>query len=148
MAGARQSIDIDATPEVVFAVITDYEAYPDILAEMESARIRSRTGNTVEADFTINLIKRVSYTLALRETPPLRLEWETLKGPFKTNTGSWTLERRANGFTRAHYEVEVKVGVFVPKSISNRVVGRTLPALLESFKRRAEQVATGYSDEN
>lgn len=141
MAGARRSIEIDATPEQVFAVITDYEAYPEILDEMESAHVVSRTENTVEADFTINLIKRVSYTLLLTETPPFHLEWRTVKGPFKSNTGSWTLERKPDGFTRAHYEVEVTVGVFVPKTISNRIVGRTLPALLDAFKRRAEQSA-------
>lgn len=138
MAGAEKTIDIDATPEEVFAVITDYEAYPEILKEIESAQIRSRVGNQVEADFTINLIKRVSYTLALTENPPLHLAWRAVKGPFKTNIGSWRLERLRDGRTRAHYAVEVTVGVFVPKSISNRVVGQSLPAILESFKRRIE----------
>ena len=53
--------------------------------------------------------------------------------------GSWTLKELPDGSTEALYAVEVKVAAFVPKSVSSRIVGQTVPALLASFKSRAEQ---------
>ena len=141
MAGARQSVHVAVSPENFFAVISDYERYPDVLPEMEAAEIVSRTDGVVEARFTLNLIKRVSYTLRLVEEPYEGLSWSLVEGPFKENNGRWCLEARDDGTTLAHYEVEVKVGMFVPKSISNRLVGKTLPALLKAFKSRAESLA-------
>ena len=138
MPGAQKSIRINVTPEVFFGVITDYEAYPDILPDMESAEILSREEGVTIARFTLNLIKRVTYTLRLVEVPNEGLSWSLVEGPFKVNSGSWRLESLDEACTLAHYSVEVKVGVFVPASITNRMVGKTLPALLEAFKSRAE----------
>ena len=138
MPGAQKSIRVAVDPETFFQVITDYEAYPDILPDMEFAEIISREDGVTTARFTINLIKRVSYTLRLVERPYEGLSWSLVEGPFKLNSGSWKLEALDDGRTLAHYTVEVKVGVFVPSSITNRLVGKPLPALLEAFKRRAE----------
>ncbi len=140
MPGAQQSIRINVTPEVFFGVITDYEAYPDILPEMESAEILSRENGVTTARFTLNLIKRVTYTLRLVEVPHEGLSWSLVEGPFKVNSGHWRLESLDGGCTMAHYAVEVKVGVFVPASITNRMVGKTLPALLAAFKGWAEDL--------
>jgi coenzyme Q-binding protein COQ10 len=140
MPGAQQSIHVAVDPETFFGVITDYEAYPEVLPDMEFAEIVARDGGVTTARFTINLIKRVSYTLRLVERPHEGLSWSLVEGPFKVNSGSWSLERLDDGSTLAHYAVEVKVGVFVPGSITNRLVGKTLPALLEAFKQRAESL--------
>jgi coenzyme Q-binding protein COQ10 len=141
MAATEQSVRVNVPPEAFYKVIADYESYPDILPEMEFAQILERTNNTVTARFTINLIKRVSYTLKLVEDDPQGLSWSLVEGPFKKNSGGWRLERTDDGGTLAHYSVEVNVGLFVPKSVSNRLVGKTLPALLAHFKKRAESLA-------
>ena len=54
------------------------------------------------------------------------------------SNGKWALETLPNGYTHATYEVEVKVAAFVPKAISSKLVGKTVPALLNAFKTRAE----------
>ncbi len=143
MAGAQQSIDVGVTPDQFFAVVTDYESYPEFLADMESADLIKREGGVAEARFTLNLIKRVSYTLKLVEHSPTEVRWTLASGPFKKNEGSWVIEERPEGGIRATYSIEVAVGVFLPGSIVNRLVGRTLPATLESFKARAEGLAGG-----
>ncbi|MGB0641381.1 MAG: type II toxin-antitoxin system RatA family toxin [Myxococcota bacterium] len=138
MAGTEQEVRIAVSPEDFFTVIADYASYPEFLSEMEEATVLSRGNGVADVRFTVNLIKRVTYTLTLVENPPLLMEWSLKEGPFKVSDGRWKLERLPNGHTLARYQVEVKVAAFVPKSISSRMVGKTVPALLASFKARAE----------
>ena len=140
MAGAEQSIDVAVTPEQFFAVVTDYESYPQFLQDIEAAELLRRGEGSAEARFTLNLIKRISYTLSLLESSPSEVTWSLKDGPFKRNDGSWRIEAVSGG-TRATYRIEVAVGVFLPGAIVNRLVGKTLPATLQAFKRRAEQLA-------
>ena len=103
MSSASRDIVIKVTPKDFFDVISDYERYPDILPEMKTARIIHRDEAKVVAEFSINIIRRVSYTLAMVERPPYRLEWELVDGPFTKNTGFWELEDLGNGQTLAHF---------------------------------------------
>ena len=139
VARAHKHIDVRVSPAQFFEVISDYEAYPQIIPEMENAVIERRAGDVVEGVFTINLIKRVSYTLRLMKKAPRRLSWSLVEGPFKTNVGCWTLDEIQPGRTRAQYEVEVTVGLFVPQRIVTGLVERSLPALLQAFKAEAER---------
>ncbi len=138
MNSASRDIVVEVPPKDFFDVISDYERYPEILPEMSAARITHRDDTKIVAEFTMNIIKRVSYTLAMVETPPFRLEWTLVEGPFIKNSGFWQLKALENGRTHAHYSVDVSVGRFVPKGISNRVVGKTMPAILNHFKHFAE----------
>jgi len=138
MPGTQQDVQIAVRPEDFFKVITHYEDYPKFLDEMEEVQLLSRTGNTAEVRFSVNLIKRVTYTLLLTEDAPHSVRWRLKEGPFKVSNGSWDLEELSDGSTRAHYDIEVKVAAFVPKSVSSRIVGKTVPALLAAFKGRAE----------
>ena len=130
MAVAKKSIEIDASREAVFAVIADYENYPDLVPDLETAEVNSRSDGVVEASFSVNLIKRFSYTLRLEENAPETLRWSQVRGPFKQNDGSWTLQELGPGRTRADYEIELRVSGFVPRAISDRLVEGSLPALL------------------
>ncbi len=140
MAGAQQSIDVAVSAEQFFSVVTDYASYPEFLSDMESVEMVRREGESAEVRFTLNLIKRISYTLKLVERGPSEVRWSLGKGPFKRNDGSWLIEDRPGGGIRATYNIEVAVGVFLPGSIVNRLVGKTLPATLEAFKARAERL--------
>ena len=140
MPGTQQTIDIAVSPEALFDVITDYERYPQILDEMEEATVLSRDGDTADVRFSVNLIKRFKYTLTLVEQRPASVRWSLKEGPFKVSNGSWELQPIVGGGTRALYTVEVEVAAFVPKAVSNRIVGKTVPKLLQSFKSHAERL--------
>ena len=141
MAGAEKTIEVAVSPEQFFAVVTDYERYPEFLSEIENADVLSRDDGSTDVRFTLNLIKRLSYTLTLVENQPNEVVWSQKEGPFKRNNGSWSLEALSGDRTRATYRVEVAVKVFLPGAIVNRLVGKTLPSTLEAFKARAEALA-------
>ena len=141
MSGATRSIEIEAPINLLYDVIVDYEKYPEFLADMEKVTVVRQEGETVEAAFLLNLIKRISYTLELVGERPHKVRWSLVKSKlFQHNDGGWDLEEIGENRTRAAYTIDVGFGLAVPKAISNRLIGSSLPTTLESFKKRAESL--------
>jgi len=144
MAGAEHSMIVDVPPDALFAVIADYEKYPEFLNDMGAAQIIERGEGFTVAEFTLNLIKTVRYKIRLIEEPPKQVSWTLIESNLlKSNNGGWTLEALPGDRTRATYRLEVGIGRFVPQMIANRLTGKTLPATMKAFKERAEGLAKG-----
>ncbi len=141
MAGATRSIVIDAPVEKVFAVIRDYERYPEFLPEVKRIRLENRKGNEVDAHYEVDVVKTIKYSIRLVEDPPGGVRWTFLSGELmRDNRGSWSLEPLPDGKTRATYQIEMALGPWVPKSIVHALVDTQLPKMLEAFKKRAESL--------
>ena len=69
MPGAQQTIIINATPDKVFQVITDYGNYPTFLKEVSSCVVDSRDGSSVVA--TMTLMARMDRIMYITPT----IEW-------------------------------------------------------------------------
>jgi coenzyme Q-binding protein COQ10 len=139
MAGATRSIVINAPIEKVFGIISDYERYPEFLKEVKRIKTSNRKGNEVDVHYEAEIVKVIKYTLHLKEEKPTKVSWTFIEGEFmKDNKGGWTLEATPDGKTKATYNIEVTVGMLVPKTIVNALVDTQLPLMLEAFKKRAE----------
>jgi coenzyme Q-binding protein COQ10 len=141
MAGAEKSIVINAPPDVVYAVIVDYEKYPQFLDDVTAVKIVERGQGFTVLEQTLNLVKEVVVRLRLVETPNTSVRWTSQPGGsslVKRNDGGWKLEDLGNGTTKATYGLEVEVGMWVPQKIVDSLTGGTLPKTLEAFKKRAE----------
>jgi ribosome-associated toxin RatA of RatAB toxin-antitoxin module len=139
MPGATRSIVIHAPPDKCFDVITDYERYPEFLPEVKKTRTLNRRGNECDVQYEAEVVKRIKYTVHLKEERPTRVSWTFIDGDFmRDNKGGWVLEDLGDGKTKATYTVEITLGPLVPKSIINALVDTSLPKLLENFKKRIE----------
>ncbi len=139
MAGATRSIVITAPMEKLFAVITDYERYPEFLPEVKKIKLSNRKGNEVDVLYEAEIVKTIKYKLRLKEEKPNKVSWSFIEGEFmKDNKGGWVLEDLGNGKIKATYNIEVTVGMLVPKTIITALVDTQLPKTLEAFKKRAE----------
>ena len=142
MPGATRAVVINTPVEKVFAVIKDYERYPEFLPEVKSTRISNRQGDEVDVQYEVDVLKKIRYTLRLKEEPPSRISWTFVEGELmRDNRGHWLLEDLGGGKTRATYNIEIKLGPLVPKSIVNVLVDSSLPKMLEAFKKRAESAS-------
>ena len=142
MPGATRAVVINTPVKKVFAVIKDYESYPEFLPEVKSTRISNRQGDEVDVHYEVNVLKKIRYTLRLKEEPPSRISWTFVEGELmRDNRGHWLLEDLGGGKTRATYNIEIKLGPLVPKSIVNVLVDSSLPKMLEAFKKRAESAS-------
>lgn len=147
MPVASRTVIINATPEKVFSVITDYNSYPTFLNEVVSCTEDSREGNTVVGSFQVDIkVKTIGYTIRLTEEPNTRLSWTLVRGDYmEVNNGSWALTDLGDGRTQAVYSVEIVPQVpramsFMKKTISKALAEQSLPATLNAFKARAESL--------
>lgn len=139
MAGAQRTITINAPVDKCWAVISDYERYPEFLPEVKKIRTMNRRGNEVDVQYEAEVVKVIKYTVHMREEAPNKVSWSFIDGEFmKDNKGGWVLEDAGNGSTKATYTIAVEVGMLVPKTIVNALVDTQLPKLLENFKKRIE----------
>lgn len=141
MTEAAADIVIAAPIDRVFDVIADYERYPEFLPEIKSVQVESRVDEVATVTFELELIMRLSYTLRLVAERPSRLRWTLERGKMMTeNNGGWDLAPTQDGHTKAIYSLELKLKGLVPRSVSTRLAGQTLPQTLQRFKARAESL--------
>jgi len=144
MPGAERTIEINAPIDVVYGVIVDYEKYPQFLSDVTAVRVLERGDGFTRMEQTISMMKEVTMTLRLTETPSSSVTWVTEGGSrfLKKNDGRWHLEDLGGGRTRATYGLDVEVGgIWVPKKMIDKMTGGTLPKTLDAFKARAESLA-------
>lgn len=139
MAVAAQSIEIYASIKDCLAVITDYESYPEFLKEVSEVKVEKKSPAATEVTYTLDLIKKFSYTLKMTPKPPSKVTWTFVKGDvMKDNKGEWNLEEISPGVTKATYSIDVSLGLLVPGAIAKMLIGNNLPAMLKAFKERIE----------
>lgn len=142
MSHATASIEIKAPIQNVFDVISDFEAYPEFLPETRKVTVEKKSGKHVEVTFTINVIKKITYTLDIKLDPHHGLSWKLVKGEMmKKNSGQWKLTEVKKGLTKAIYEIDMDFGGMVPKAITNKLVGTNLPGMMKQFRDRVEESA-------
>lgn len=140
MPGTSTSLIINVPSKVIYDVVTDFESYPEFLPETREVEIIKQNAKTAQVEFTIKVIKTIRYTLDYKLTPNKKVVWKYVEGDFRDCFGSWTFKETKKGVTEATYEVDVEFGLFVPKKITEMLVGQNLPKLMENFKNRAESL--------
>ncbi len=138
MAETESKIRINTTPEQLYEVLTDFEAYPRIFTECESMLVLDAEDNEWVVEQTVKVVKTFSFTLALKGEPGKKLEWAQVEGPFKVDEGGWYLSPSPDGGTDAVYRLRMEFGIPVPGSILKTLLNLNLPRMLEETKNEAE----------
>jgi coenzyme Q-binding protein COQ10 len=140
MAGAQATELFNCSVEEFYGIVTDYEKYPEFLAEVKSCGVIERRGQQKLVEFSVSLIKNFSYRLWMTEDPPKKVSWILDSGDlFKESAGFWELKDEA-GRTRASYQLEAKFKVFVPGPIAKALVSVNLPNMMSSYHKRVKEL--------
>jgi coenzyme Q-binding protein COQ10 len=140
MAGAQATEVFNCSVQEFFNIISDYEHYPEFLAEVKSCRVIEKRDKQKLVEFNVSLIKNFSYRLWMSENPPKSVSWILDSGDlFKVSTGSWELSEEA-GRTKALYTVDAKFKVFVPGPIAKALVNVNLPNMMSSYHKRVKEL--------
>lgn len=143
MASAQRTELMEASAESIYKVLTDYNSYGDYMDGVSKVEVIERNGNTVLAKYDINMIKKFSYVLKLEEVENKSISWSFVEGDiFSMNSGSWVLNDLGNGTTEVEYSVEVDIKVKMMGSgmIVKKLVNTSLPALMKSVEKRAQEI--------
>ncbi len=136
MAAASTTEVFHCTPEQFYAIVSDYEKYPEFLAEVKGCKVLKSEGNRKLVEFQVSVIKNFTYRLWMTEEPGKRITWTFESGDiFKTSTGSWELAD-LGGKTQAKYSVDATFKLFVPGPVAKALVNVNLPNMMKAYHNR------------
>ena len=140
MASAQTTEVFNCTVNQFYAIISDYEKYPEFLQEVKECKVVKVEGNRKLVEYVVSVMKNFKYSLWMTENLNQEIKWEFAGGDlFKTSSGYWKLQEEG-GKTRGTYYVDATFNMFVPGPIAKALVSVNLPNMVSSYHKRVAQL--------
>ncbi|SES45599.1 SRPBCC family protein [Lentzea albida] len=142
---STQSIVIDAPPEKIMAIISDFPSYPDWANGMKEVEVldTSADGRAQQVRFAIDQGPvKDEYTLAYDwAADGLSVKWHLVKGTMqKAQQGSYVLAPSGTG-TKVTYTLSVQLVIPMIGLFRRKAEKLILDTALKELKKRAEKAA-------
>jgi ribosome-associated toxin RatA of RatAB toxin-antitoxin module len=133
---------IRSSPEQCFAILVDFERYPEWAADIKAVSVGERDAEGRPARVTFRAAafgRSTSYTLAYDYSQaPKQLSWVQVDGDITRRLdGEYTLDP-AGDDTEVVYHLTVELKVPLPGFVKRRAEGRIMGTALKELKVRAE----------
>jgi len=134
---------VRASPAYCYAVLTDFERYPEWAADIKAVTVEERDdqGRATLVTFRAAAFGRsTSYTLRYDYSgAPTRLSWAQVESDVTRKLdGSYLIEPSADGSAEVTYQLTVDLKVPLPVFVKRRAEGRITHTALRELKARAE----------
>lgn len=137
------SIDVDATAEELFDIVTDVDAFPEWLSDVKEVEIleTDADGRPAAARMRVDVtLREVEYVLEYEYDHPHSVSWTSRPGgDVKSIEGSYTFEITDEGATNVTYDLAIDPGFPVPGFLLKRAAKHITAAALGGLKARAEE---------
>lgn len=137
----KDSIDVSASAEELFAVVTDFDAYPEWNPNIKEVEVTETDaeGRGSKVWFKVDVkIKVLSYTLAYDYSgAPRSLSWDLVDGEIKALEGSYTFDE-FDDVTEVRYEMAIDPGFPVPGFVKKQAEKQIARGALQDLKKRVE----------
>ena len=132
---------MDVPLAALYRAITDFDSYPEFLTEVVGVKRQGKAGVTEKVTFELEIIKRFTYTLEFTIKENEEVSWHLVDSNFfKVNTGKWKLEPQGDKKVKAHYDLDVGFGFFVPGWVAKKLTEVNLPTMFDNFETRAKKL--------
>lgn len=138
-----------ATPDQLYAIVTDFAAYPRLFPEIRATRVLSGaeapgTGGTARVEFRAQVVLPVRYVLDLVCDPAARaVDWTFVEGEIVSDSiGSWRFAPEGDGTAMAYrvsLDVKAPVPGFVLRKVTDGLVAASIPAMFAAIEREARR---------
>ena len=135
------STRVGATPEQCFAVLIDFENYPEWSSPVRECRILTRHADALPARVAFVLdtpIKTIRYTLDYTWNPPHGGEWQLVEGDVAGVEGSYEFTPGARGSTATCTQA-IDLGFWVPGFLRSAFERKALRDSVEEFRAAVEK---------
>ena len=130
MATIERIIEVEASAEMLFEVVSDIEGYSSFLTWCDSSEILSKENHLVTASLSISILGFKSEITTLnRLFKPSKIEMSLQKGPFKSFKGTWLFEEIALEKTRVSYTMKYQIS----NPITDLMVKQNLASFIDQF---------------
>jgi uncharacterized membrane protein len=133
---ASDTITIAASPDIVWAIATDLERYPEWARDVKDVVITARDddGRPSQVEFRTSALGRSThYTLQYDYShAPQMLAWTMVKGDIQRSIeGAYRFEATNDGGTLVQYDLAIELVVPLPGFVKRRAERRILNAIKE-----------------
>ena len=140
---ATETMKIEAPPERLFDVVTEFEQYPAWAADVKHVEVleRDERGRGTRVAFRAAAMGRsTSYTLAYDySNAPREVSWVLERGDITRRLdGTYIFEPADDGSTFVTYHLAVELVVPLPGFIKSRAEGRIIGNALRELKAKVE----------
>jgi len=138
-----QRMTIAGTPERCFAIVTDFERYPEWVADVKEVRVLERDpdGRGSVVSFRAGAFGRsTNYVLSYDySNAPFVVSWRQKDGDLTSRLdGKYEFHAANDGTTEVSYELSVELRVPIPGFVKRRVEAHILHAAVRDLKTRVE----------
>ena len=137
------TIDVDASAEELFAIVTDVESFPEWLTDIKEVEVLGvdgdgyPTASKMRVDVTL---KEVTYELEYEYDYPTRVAWTSRPGgDVKLIEGSYEFAENDEDGTTVTYTLAMDPGFPVPGFLLKRAAKHITAQALSGLKTRAEE---------
>lgn len=135
----RAAFELSQSPEIAFAVLTDYEAIPRFMPNISSSVVLERAiGRAVVEQEAVSRLmmfsKRVHLVLDIEEGAGTLNFSDRCRRSFARYQGSWRVSAQ-NGRTLVTYELTAQPTFDVPEFLLKRVLKRDAAEMIERLQR-------------
>lgn len=110
MVQIRRSALVRYSPEQMFELVNDVEAYPKRFPWCAGASVLQRDGDVIEARLDLRFAgMRQSFTTRNNGHRPERLEMHLVDGPFRSLEGVWTFTSMGDAGCKVALELEFEM---------------------------------------
>jgi carbon monoxide dehydrogenase subunit G len=136
------SIDIDATPEQVMAVIVDFEDYPAWVQGMKKVEVvqQDGEGRAEQVHFDLDAGVKDSYTLAYDYADPHTLHWHLVDGKLMRGMDGTYELAAAGGGTHVTYRLAVDLAIPMIGMLRRKAEKVIIDTALKGLKKRVESL--------
>jgi ribosome-associated toxin RatA of RatAB toxin-antitoxin module len=137
------TIEIDATPDQVMAVIVDFEDYPAWVQGMKHVEVvkRDAEGRADRVHFDLDAGIKDAYTLAYDYAEPGTLHWHLVEGKLlRSMDGTYELTPSGSG-THVTYRLAVDLAIPMIGMLRRKAEKVIIDTALKGLKRRVEGAA-------
>jgi ribosome-associated toxin RatA of RatAB toxin-antitoxin module len=144
VTGLTSTIYINAPPERVWKVLTDYNNLKRYIPRMVESDLIADKGAlkviALQGEFRILLFTQtINLTINMHETYPRRIDYEKIAGNFEVYQGYWTFEELpSTKGTHLTYVSELKPAFFAPDIIFLSTLKKDITNGLSALRKEAE----------
>ncbi|MGE0114138.1 MAG: type II toxin-antitoxin system RatA family toxin [Steroidobacteraceae bacterium] len=143
MREVKRNALVSYTPAQMFALVEDFERYPEFLPWVSGARLLSREGDELVGRLEMERLGiKEHFTTRNRLQPPTQMAMQLVEGPFKMLDGCWRFtaicdaEGKPRG-TRVDLDIRFEFKNAMLEMLMGKAFEVSCGSLVDAFTRRA-----------
>ncbi|MDG6882343.1 Ribosome association toxin RatA [Phocoenobacter uteri] len=137
----NQSTLVPYSAEQMYALVNDYESYPQFLSGCVGAKTLTTAENELEAELHIQKLGiSQRFSTHNKMIPNQKIEMQLLNGPFKNLQGAWTFTPFDEQSCKIALHLEFEFSNPMIAMVFGKIFNELTQKMINSFKKRAKEV--------